>query len=187
MKKRWFLCQIKQARNKENNLVYLNFSSSFWILWMKKRNQKHLKKFNRCLNWDGPSSEQVLRFSPKFFSARTAAAKRAPLSKLVFEDRNNKVLFFGLFQSRTNYQENFEILCWLEKPDYPMFKPCFQVRVLWFLSIQLNKVAFVYQLYDSPHEILAVFLIVIDDFKFAASRILVFFTPVPASHQIEWG
>ena len=77
MKKRWFLCQRKQARNKENYLLYLNFSVFFLILSWKGGTKEHLKKFNLRLNWDGLSFEQVLRFSPKFFSARTADAKRA--------------------------------------------------------------------------------------------------------------
>ena len=49
----------------------------FLILSWKGGTKEHLKKFNLRLNWDGLSFEQVLRFSPKFFSARTADAKRA--------------------------------------------------------------------------------------------------------------
>lgn len=55
----------------------MNFHVLFGFHEWKRETKEHFKKFNLRLNWDGPSFEQVLRFSPKFFSARTADAKRA--------------------------------------------------------------------------------------------------------------
>ena len=77
MKISWFLCHRKQARNEIKISDLHEFLCFFCILWWKRRTKEHFKKFNLRLNWDGPSFEQVLRFSPKFFSARTADAKRA--------------------------------------------------------------------------------------------------------------